>query len=54
MFAAKRAASVAAITQREIEHEAISAALDERQKKREDERLKRSKTGMNTPYKIIG
>ena len=45
LFAAKRAASVAALTQREIEHEALSAALDERQKKREDERLKRSKTG---------
>ena len=37
--------SVAALTQREIEHNAMSAALDERQKKREEERQKRSKTG---------
>ena len=45
LFAAKRAASVAAMTQREIEHGAMSTALEERQKKREEERQKRSKTG---------
>jgi hypothetical protein len=53
LFAAKRAASVAAITQRELEHDAMSVALEERQKKREEERQKRSKTGKKNPESII-
>ena len=46
MFAAKRAASVAAASIREAEHAAASAALVERQRKREEERQRRARTGI--------
>ena len=45
IFAAKRAASVAAASLREAENNAASAALLDRQRKREEERQRRAKTG---------
>ena len=45
MFASRRALSAAADVARQAEHSAASAALEERQRRREAERQKRAKTG---------
>lgn len=47
IFAAKRAASVAAATLREAENASASAALLDRQKKRDEERQRRARTEMH-------
>jgi hypothetical protein len=50
IFMARRAQSVAAMQQRDLEHEVMSAALDQRQKIRDAARKVRSQTEMHNYY----